>query len=284
MKVLVFGQSGQVGRELQARQGQVRVQSLSRSEADFEKPEHCAEHVLRTDADAVIIAAAYTKVDRAEEDETRAALVNAETPGAIARAAAKRDIPVVHISTDYVFDGTGDAPFATDHPVAPLGAYGRTKEAGEALVRTSGATHAILRTSWVFSPFGSNFVKTMLRLGAERDALSIVADQIGGPTPASDIADACLSIAQHLIDDKEKYGTYHFSGAPHVSWADFARAIFDHAGVTCNVNDIATTDYPTPAARPLNSRLDNRATYETFGIARPDWASALDTVLHAKDT
>ncbi|MEL7012474.1 MAG: dTDP-4-dehydrorhamnose reductase [Pseudomonadota bacterium] len=284
MKVLVFGQSGQVGRELRAAQTDLTLQSLSRSEADFENPELCAEHVARTDADAVIIAAAYTQVDKAEEDETRAALVNAQTPGAIARAAAERDIPVVHISTDYVFDGQGDVPFSTSHPVAPLGAYGRTKEAGEALVRASGATHAILRTSWVFSPFGSNFVKTMLRLGAERDTLNIVADQVGGPTPASDIAGACLSIAEQLIDDKSKSGTYHFSGAPDVSWADFARAIFDHAGVSCNVNDIATTDYPTPAARPLNSRLDTRATVETFGLARPQWANALGAVLQARDT
>ena len=279
----MFGQSGQVGRELQASQAQVAIQSLSRAEADFEDPEHCARHVLKTDADAIIIAAAYTQVDQAEKEEPKALMINAQTPGAIARAAAERDLPVVHISTDYVFDGRGHAPYATDHPVAPLGAYGRTKQAGEAMVRASGATHAVLRTSWVFSQHGNNFVKTMLRLGAERDAINVVADQLGGPTPASSIADACINVARQLIDDKRQSGTYHFSGEPDVSWADFARASFARAGMSCTVNDIATADYPTAVRRPLNSRLDNRATLDTFGIARPNWAHALDAVLDARD-
>ena len=282
MKVLVFGQSGQVGRALQASQAQVAIQSLSRAEADFEDPEHCARHVLKTDADAIIIAAAYTQVDQAEKEEPKALMINAQTPCAIACAAAERNLPVVHISTDYVFDGQGHAPHATDHPVAPLGAYGRTKQAGEAMVRASGATHAVLRTSWVFSQYGNNFVKTMLRLGAERDAINVVADQLGGPTPASSIADACINVARQLIDDKRKSGTYHLSGEPDISWADFARAIFERAGMSCAVNDIATADYPTAVRRPLNSRLDNRATLDTFGIARPNWAHALDAVLDAR--
>lgn len=284
MKVLVFGESGQVGRELAARRREVHVQSLPRSVADFEAPEHCARHVQNTDADAIIIAAAYTQVDAAETDEDRASVVNAQTPGAIARAAAERDVPVVHISTDYVFDGQGDTPFATGHAVAPLGVYGRTKEAGEDLVRASGAAHAILRTSWVFSAHGSNFVKTMLRLGATRDSLNVVADQIGGPTPASGIADACINIAQQITEDKQKSGTYHYTGQADVSWAEFAREIFRQGGLACAVNDIATADYPTPATRPLNSRLDNSTTYETFGIARPHWADALGAVIDARDT
>ncbi len=283
MKILVFGKSGQVGRELLARAGASNIISLDRSQADFANPEACAAHVDMTDAKAIIIAAAYTAVDNAETDVATASLVNEKTPGAIATAAAALDIPVVHISTDYVFDGAGDVPFPTTHPVAPLGAYGRTKEAGERRVRGAGGSHAILRTSWVFSPFGNNFVKTMLRLGAERDALNVVADQVGGPTAASDIADACLKIARQLAESPDKSGTYHFSGGPDVSWADFARAIFDRAGLACHVNNIPSTDYPTPAARPLNSRLDCSTTQSTFGIPRPDWANALDAVLEAKD-
>ncbi|MEO0752574.1 MAG: dTDP-4-dehydrorhamnose reductase [Pseudomonadota bacterium] len=283
MKLLVFGQTGQVARALEAGSGPLKLQSLGRAEADFTHPDACAAHVHETDAQAIIIAAAYTAVDKAESDEPVAHLVNADTPGAIARAAAARALPLVHISTDYVFDGSGQTPFATDHPVAPLGAYGRTKEAGEAQIRAAGGPHAILRTSWVFSPHGNNFVKTMLRLGADRDALSIVSDQVGGPTAASDIASACLNIARQLTHNPDKSGTYHFSGGPDVSWADFARAIFDRAGVACHVNNIPSSEYPTPAARPLNSRLDTSTTQRVFGIARPDWAPALDAVIDTKD-
>lgn len=279
MKVLVFGQSGQVATEVQRRVGDVTVQALGRDQADFEQPETCAALVATTDADAVINAVAYTAVDKAEKDEPRARMVNATTPGAIAVAAAKRGLPLVHISTDYVFDGAGEAPFAPDHPTAPLGAYGRTKLAGEEAVRAAGGAHAILRTSWVVSAHGNNFVKTMLRLGAEREALTIVADQVGGPTCAADIADACLTIAAQLKDDPAKSGTYHFSGGPDVSWADFARAIFARSGLGCAVQDIPASDYPTPAKRPYNSRLDNSATLAAFGIARPDWQAGLEAIL-----
>ncbi|MEL7278771.1 MAG: dTDP-4-dehydrorhamnose reductase [Pseudomonadota bacterium] len=283
MKVLVFGQSGQVGRELQALASRAEIESLNRARADFTDPGACAAHVATTDANAIIIAAAYTAVDQAESDEATAQVVNADTPGAIAQAAAKRNLPVVYISTDYVFDGRGETPFSTDHPVAPLGAYGRTKEAGEFQVRNAAGPHAIVRTSWVFSSHGNNFVKTMLRLGAERDTLNIVADQVGGPTAASDIANACLNIAEQLIVAPEKSGTYHFSGGPDLSWADFARAIFDRAGLPCRVNNIPASEYPTPAARPLNSRLDTTTTQSTFGITRPDWGPALDAVIQARD-
>jgi len=278
VKLLVFGRSGQVATELQ-RLGGVTVEALGRADADLTNPEACAARISGTDADAVINAAAYTAVDRAEEDEATAALINVEAPRAMARAAAARGLPFVHISTDYVFDGGGDAPFAPDHRPAPIGAYGRTKLAGEDAVRAAGGVYAIFRTSWVVSAHGNNFVKTMLRLGAERDRLTIVADQIGGPTPAAAIAAACASAARQLADDWEKTGTYHFSGAPDVSWADFARVIFDKAGLTCEVADIPSTDYPTPAMRPLNSRLDNAGTVSTFGIQRPDWRSGLRDIL-----
>jgi dTDP-4-dehydrorhamnose reductase len=189
------------------------------------------------------------------------------------------DIPLIHISTDYVFEGTGDAPWQPDDPTAPQNAYGRSKLAGEIGIRKSGAVHAILRTSWVVSAHGENFVKTMLRLSDTRDALNIVADQIGGPTPARDIAAACLQIAEQLIADPSKSGTCHFSGAPDVSWADFARAIFEQAGKAVSVTPIPTTDYPTPAKRPLNSRMDCSATEQVFGIARPNWREGLNMIL-----
>lgn len=197
----------------------------------------------------------------------------------MAEVCAARGIPLVHISTDYVFDGSGDAPWRPDDAVAPINAYGRTKLAGEEAVRAAGGTHAILRTSWVVSAHGANFVKTMLRLGAERDALSIVADQIGGPTPARDIAAACLSIAEQLITDPAKSGTYHYAGQPPVNWADFARTIFACAGLDCTVTDIPSRDYPTPAARPLNSRLDCADTETIFGLSAPDWRAGLDAIL-----
>jgi dTDP-4-dehydrorhamnose reductase len=218
-------------------------------------------------------------VDRAEGEESLAELVNATTPGRIAQAAAARGLPLVHISTDYVFDGSGTQPWSVDSPTAPLGAYGRTKLHGEHAIRTTGGAHAILRTSWVVSAHGSNFVKTMLRLGAERDRLTIVADQVGGPTPAAAIADACLAIAVQLVDEPGKSGTYHFSGAPDASWADFAREIFRQAGLNCEVADIPTSEYPTPATRPLNSRLDCSLTEAVFGVVRPDWRNGLADIL-----
>lgn len=281
MKVLVFGETGQVSQELQRRAADVTLDVRGREVADFTDPAACVALVEATDADAVINAVAYTAVDKAEDHEDLALQVNGTTPGAIARAAAARGVPLVHISTDYVFDGAGESPFATDHPTAPLGAYGRTKLAGEEAVRAAGGVHAILRTSWVVSAHGNNFVKTMLRLGESRDRLTIVADQIGGPTCAADIADACLSVARQLIEDPSKSGSYHLSGGPDVSWADFAREIFDQSGLTVDVVDIPSSDYPTPAARPLNSRMDNSTTEATFGISRPDWRAGLRDILAA---
>lgn len=279
MKILLFGKTGQVAREIQRRRGDIGLEILGREAADFSDPVVCAARVAATDADAIINAVAYTAVDPAEEDEAAATMVNAETPGAIARAAAARGLPLVHISTDYVFDGAGNTPFTPDDPVSPLGAYGRSKLAGEVAVRSAGGPHAILRTSWVVSAQGSNFVRTMLRLGAERKSLNIVADQIGGPTCAADIADACLAIVRQLVAEPSKSGTYHFSGVPDVSWADFARDIFARAKISCAVGDIPSSDYPTPARRPMNSRLDNSTTMTTFGIPRPDWRAALDDIL-----
>ncbi|SDI80454.1 dTDP-4-dehydrorhamnose reductase [Salipiger marinus] len=276
MRIMVFGKTGQVAREVQR---QAQVNALGRDEADLADPADCAEAIRAEAPDVVINAAAYTAVDRAETEEDLARVINAEAPGAMARACADLGIPFIHISTDYVFDGAGETPFAPDHPTGPLGAYGRTKLAGEEAVRAAGGVHAIFRTSWVVSAHGSNFVKTMLRLGAERDRLTIVADQVGGPTPAADIAALCLAAAAQLVEDPDKTGTYHISGGPDVSWADFAREIFAQAGISCEVADIPSSDYPTPATRPQNSRMDNRATEAVFGLARPDWRAGLSRIL-----
>jgi dTDP-4-dehydrorhamnose reductase len=227
----------------------------------------------------VINAAAWTAVDKAEAEEAAALSVNGAAPGAMARACAALGLAFVHISTDYVFDGSGTQPWQSHDPVAPLGAYGRSKLAGEQAVTAAGGVSAILRTSWVFSAHGANFVKTMLRLGATRDQLNVVGDQIGGPTPAADIASACLIIAGALTADPAKSGIYHFSGGPDVSWADFAREIFAQAGLTVAVEDIPSAAYPTPAARPGNSRMDCATTEQVFAIRRPDWRAGLAAVL-----
>ncbi|MEO1275769.1 MAG: dTDP-4-dehydrorhamnose reductase, partial [Pseudomonadota bacterium] len=280
MHILLFGETGQVAREVLRRSGPgTRITALPRDKADLADPAACAAHIAGTDADVVLNAAAYTAVDRAEEEEARATTINGAAPAAMARAAADRGLPFVHISTDYVFDGSGSAPWSPDAPTAPLGAYGRSKLAGEEGVREAGGPHAILRTSWVFSAHGGNFVKTMLRLSESRDTLTIVADQVGGPTPAAAIADACLTIATRLNGGEGPTGTYHFGGAPAVSWADFARAIFARAGRAVTVTDIPSSGYPTPAARPLNSRLDGATLLRDYAIAAPDWAAGLDDVL-----
>ncbi len=276
MTTLVFGATGQVAQELSRLEGMTCV---GRAQADLTDADACVDLIAQTKPKAVINAAAYTAVDSAENEEPLATQINGAAPAAMARACAAHDIPFVHISTDYVFDGSGSTPWSVDDQVAPLGAYGRSKLAGEVGVRDAGGTHAILRTSWVVSAHGNNFVKTMLRLGADRDALNIVADQIGGPTPARAIAKACESIAQQLRTDPAKTGTYHFSGREDVSWADFARNIFQQAQLSCKVSDIPSSDYPTPAKRPLNSRMDCGTTSATFGIERPNWRDGVADIL-----
>lgn len=279
VKLLVFGQTGQVARELARRMPSgARATFLGRDQADLANPAACAMAIVAHPADAVINAAAWTAVDRAETEEAAATVVNGESPGAMARACAVRGVPFLHISTDYVFDGTGEVARRPDEATAPANAYGRSKLAGENAVRSSGARHLVLRTSWVVSAHGQNFVKTMLRLGAERPTLNVVADQIGGPTPASAIADALLLSARALADGADG-GTHHFAGAPDTSWADFARVIMGRAGLSCTINDIPTSAYPTPANRPLNSRLDCSLFTRDFGIPRPDWRAGLADIL-----
>lgn len=275
----MFGATGQVAREVLRRAGAHEIVALSRNEADLADPAACARAVEAAEADAVLNAAAWTNVDGAETAEDAARVINAEAPGAMARAAAARGLPFVHISTDYVFDGSGDAPRREDEPVSPLSAYGRTKLEGERLVAEAGGAHAILRTSWVFSAHGGNFVKTMLRVGPERGSLKVVDDQIGGPTPAAAIADACLAVAAGLRAGRGAPGIYHFAGAPAVSWRGFAEAIFAAAALNVSVAPIATADWPTPARRPLNSRLDCGRIAAAFGVPAPDWRAGLADVL-----
>jgi dTDP-4-dehydrorhamnose reductase len=276
MTFLVFGHSGQVATELR---GQGRCIALGRDQADLGDPAACVAAIDAHAPSAVINAAAYTAVDRAETEEPLATQINADAPGAMAQACAARGIPFVHLSTDYVFDGTGTRPWRPTDPVAPQNAYGRSKLAGEIAVRAAGGAYAILRTSWVFSAHGDNFVKTMLRLSKTRDALNVVADQIGGPTPAAAIAAACREIALQLITDPAKSGTYHFSGTTDTNWESFARETFARAGRAVAVTGISTADYPTPASRPLNSRMNCDSLTEAFAIVRPDWRSGLDQIL-----
>ncbi len=276
MRLLVFGKTGQVGRELQRLLPDARF--LGRDAANLVNPAACAAVIAASDADAVINAAAWTAVDKAETDEAAATVVNGDAPTALARAAAARGVPFLHVSTDYVFDGAGNRPFRPDHPTAPVNAYGRSKLAGEMGVRAAGGNHLILRTSWVVSAQGANFVKTMLRLGRERESLNVVADQIGGPTPAAVLAEALITAA-HALRQGATGGTHHFAGAPDTSWADFAREIMRMAALPCRIEDIPTTAYPTPAPRPLNSRLDCSTFESVFGVPRPDWRQGLCDIL-----
>ena len=279
MRIVLFGGGGQVARAVQ---GAAASAGHHVTVAGSEALDLAAPHIDRATleqlagaADAVINATAYTAVDRAEEEVEKATRLNAVAPGLMAQAAASAGVPFLHVSTDYVFDGTGERPWRPDDATAPLGVYGRTKRDGEDAVRGAGGRHAILRTSWVFSETGNNFVRTMLRLGAERAELNVVADQIGGPTPAAAIAEALLTMARAMAEDGAAGGTYHLSGAPDVSWAEFAAAIMRHAGLDCRIKPIPSAEYPTPAPRPMNSRLDCGSTLADFGIRRPDWRAGL---------
>lgn len=288
MRLLVFGTTGQLAIELARAAPLVsaRLTALGRDRADLTDPAACAALVAGADADIVINAAAYTAVDQAETDEGTARLVNADAPGAMARAAARRGLPFLHVSTDYVFDGTGTRPWREDDPTAPLGVYGATKLGGERQIAAAGGPHVILRTAWVFSAHGKNFVKTMLRLGASRDALSVVDDQRGGPTAAHEIARALLAIACAFHEGRGTSGIFHFSGAPACTWADFAEATFAASSLPRKpaVTRIPTSAYPTPAKRPANSTLDCTRIRDTYGIGQPDWRTGLRTVVSELET
>lgn len=280
MKIAVFGKSGQVATELQRRTPEgTELTVIGRDAADFSNPSQVADIASGLKVDAVINAVAYTAVDKAEEETELANLVNGHSVAALAKACAKTKTPLVHISTDYVFEGSGASPWNPDDPTNPNGAYGQSKLTGEDAIRAeANLAYVILRTSWVFSANGNNFLKTMLKFGAKRPELKVVSDQIGGPTPAAGIADTCFSIAGQLVGGKIG-GTYHFSGAPDVSWANFACEIMTQANLTAKITPIPTSEWPTPAERPLNSRMDCTSLFLDFGIARPDWRIGLADVL-----
>ena len=275
--IFIFGKTGQVATELQ-RAGDVLA--LDRYLTDLSNPSTCYDAIKIHAPEAVVNAAGYTNVDRAESEEELATIINANSPKAMAQACRTLNIPLVHLSTDYVFDGTGNQPWQPKDIIKPQNAYGRSKKIGEDGIRAVGSTYGILRTSWVVSSHGNNFVKTMLNLSENRDTLSLVADQIGGPTPAKDIAKACLEIVDQLKQDPSKSGTYHFSGAEDVSWAEFATEIFQQTRRSMSVLPIPTSDYPTPAVRPLNSRLNCSKTGEVFSIHQPDWRMGLNDILN----
>ena len=275
--ILVTGGTGQVGTALQrlaSRHG-VEIVAPGREELDLTSPASIESMVASRDWSAVINCAAYTAVDKAESEPDAAYVVNAVAPELLALATAARGIRLIHASTDYVFDGSKADFYTEADPVAPLGVYGASKEAGERGVRTANPEHIILRTAWVVSPWGHNFVKTMLRLGSERTQLRVVADQHGCPTSAIDIAETLLTIATR----SGAAGTYHFVNAGEASWCELARFVFDRAGLAVEVEAITTADYPTPARRPANSRLSTARLQQTFGITPRPWQEAVGEIV-----
>jgi len=280
MRILVFGRNGQVARALVDAAGD-NVVAAGRDDADLMQAGAAAQAAARYKPDVIVNAAAYTAVDKAESDEAAARRLNTLAPAEIAAAAAQIEAPFIHLSTDYVFSGAGGARLDENAPTAPLNVYGATKLEGEKAVLGANPKAVVIRTSWVFSQYGANFVKTMLKLAKERDTLTIVSDQIGGPTAANDIAHAILAIAGKLQRGAPGAGIYHFQGSPAVSWAEFAEKIFDIAGASVNVSAIKTADYPTPAKRPLYTVLDCAKIERDFGVGQPDWRESLRGVIAA---
>jgi dTDP-4-dehydrorhamnose reductase len=283
MRALVFGSTGQVARELRRAAGKLGIEAsfLDRAAADLADPEACAAAVRAAPADVVVNAAAYTAVDTAEDEPDLATLVNGTTPGAIAAACAEKGVPFLHVSTDYVFDGAPGRPWREADPTGPLGAYGRSKLAGEAAITAACPDHVILRTAWVFSAHGTNFVKTMLKVGRDRPEMRVVGDQHGCPTAAADIAGALWTIAEDWGRGRGRAGIFHYAGTPATTWAGFAEAIFARTRWPAKprVTAITTADWPTKALRPANSVLDCGAIEGAYGIAQPDWQLGLDEVL-----
>ena len=282
--VLVTGGTGQVGTALRERApAGLELVMPPRAELELADPGALAAIVASRPWTAVVNCGAYTAVDKAETDVVAAWQANALAPAALAAATAAAGIPLVHLSTDYVFDGTADRAYQVEDPVGPLGVYGASKLGGELAVRTANPAHVIIRTAWVVSPFGANFVKTMLRLGAERPELRVVADQQGSPTSALDIADAVLAVLDRLSRPKPPYGTYHFVNDGATTWHGLAVRVLTRATTygrpQPTVTAIATADYPTAARRPANSQLDTEGFAAAFGIAPRRWTTAVDEIV-----
>jgi dTDP-4-dehydrorhamnose reductase len=288
MRIAVTGKTGQVGSCLVERGTAAghEVIALGRPELDLTEPTKVLRALEAAAPDLIVSAAAYTAVDKAENDAELAYVVNSAGAGAVARAAKALDVPLVHISTDYVFDGTLERPYAESDPTGPTGVYGASKLAGEREVLSEYPEgSAVLRIAWVYSPFGGNFVKTMLRLAGERDEVSVVADQMGNPTSALDVADGIIKVAANLVasPDKALRGLFHMTAQGEASWADFAEGIFAasaaRGGPSARVKRITTAEYPTPATRPANSRLNCGVIAGIHGVVLPEWQDALGTVV-----
>lgn len=287
MRIAVTGTSGQVAQSL-AEAGALRgieVVLLGRPLLDLQAPTDVMPVLANARPDLVVSAAAYTAVDKAESERDLAFAVNAAGAEAVARAAVATGVPVIHLSTDYVYDGMGERPYREDDPVGPVSAYGASKLEGERRVAAATADHAIFRTAWVYSPFGNNFVKTMLRLGESRAEVGVVADQFGSPTSALDLADAILTAAERLVSSPSPAlrGIFHVTGEGTASWADFAEHIFAVAALLGRspvaVRRIGTADYPTPAIRPANSRLSGEKLADIYGIRLPHWRLSTERVV-----
>lgn len=286
-RLVVTGREGQVTRALQALAGpDLEVIALGRDAFDLAAEGDATSVFAAARPDLIVNAGAYTAVDKAESERELAFAVNGRGAGRVAQAAAALKIPVIQISTDYVFDGSGEKPWSEDDPTGPIGAYGASKLAGEEAVRAQTPDHAILRTSWVYAPWGANFVKTMLRLAEIRPELRVVADQTGAPTSALDIAEAVVAVARNLAarpQDAALRGTFHLAAQGFASWADFAREIFAQSaargGPSAAVVSIPSRDYPTPAARPLNSRLSTEKLAVAHGVRPLDWRESLARVM-----
>jgi len=291
--ILLLGANGQLGQELQRALAPLgRIVATTRNGtlpdrsacevADFDQPASLAALLDRVQPTVVVNAAAYTAVDRAESDRDAAFRANAEAPGVLAQWCAQAGVPLVHYSTDYVFDGQGTRPYREDDATAPLGVYGASKLAGEQAIRAAGGRHLIFRTAWVYASHSANFLRTMLRVGAERDVLRVVADQVGTPTPAALIADVTAQALQH---DGALSGTWHLTAKGETSWHGFAEAIFAEAVTTGvlprapKVEAITTAEYPTPAKRPAYSHLDVAKLEQDFGVVLPSWQDGLKRVI-----
>jgi dTDP-4-dehydrorhamnose reductase len=288
MRILVTGKEGQVDTSLQMRGEALGLEiiRIGLPEIDLSQPETLEAVVREINPGVIISSAAYTAVDKAETEVELAQRINGDAPGILARLAAELDIPILHLSTDYVFAGDKDTPYTETDMPAPVSVYGKTKLSGEDRIRAATGNHVILRTAWVYSPYGHNFVKTMLRLGETRDELSIVADQHGCPTYAPDIARVVLAIAQQVVIDPDPTirGTFHLTGSGETTWAGFAEAIFAGAEARgrkpVRVNPIPASDYPTPAKRPANSRLNADKLDEVYGLRLAPWQDSLDVCLN----
>jgi dTDP-4-dehydrorhamnose reductase len=287
-RMVVTGREGQVVLSLIERgehDTRFEVIALGRPDLDLSAPERIDAALRAARPDVIVSSAAYTAVDQAETDEAAATVINGIAAGRIAETAAALGVPVLHLSTDYVFDGEKLSPYLETDPVAPIGAYGRSKLAGERAVAAATGNHAILRTAWVYSPFGKNFMKTMLKLAETRDALNVVGDQVGNPTSALDIADTVLTVAANLLasDDPALRGVFHMTGTGEASWADFAAEIFarsaEYGGPSAEVGRIPSSQYPTPAKRPANSRLDCSLLGARHGATLPDWKQSTANIV-----